>query len=431
MTIQTDSSQRLQADIHDGRDSAGRHASSEVTFLELMVVLARRKRFIAAAAGIGMVAAAIVSLVLPLRYTATTTITTPRESPSLAALLTNNGQLANASLSSLASLSGPGMFLRNPNDLYIGYLQSRPVTDAIINQFDLIKLYKSADRTAARLALLQRTEILSLKSGLIAISVTDGDKTRAAEMANAYVTQLQALTQTIGVSEASQRRLFYENQLKQAKEDVVEAAYAFQQVEQEHGVVQVNAQTIAMIGRLSELRAQITAKEVEVQSLRSYSTARNPQVELAETELESLQQQAADLERRNGSSKPFDIGLGDIPTASLDYLRAEHELQYRQTLFDLLLKLYDSSRLDEAREAVVIQTIEPAVAPERRSSPQRKLIALCGLFAGFFIGCGLSLLAPLQDFVNSNPAAAKKIEDLKKALVIWKKDPRSDQSIET
>jgi uncharacterized protein involved in exopolysaccharide biosynthesis len=425
MTVQNDFSPMPNVEFQDDGDSAGQRSTGGVTFIELMVMLALRKRLIAAATGIGILVAVLVSLLLPIRYTSTTTIMTPREAPSLTALFTSNGQLANANLSSLASLAGPGMLMRNPNDLYIGFLQSRPVVDAIIDQFGLMKLYRSADRTAARATLAKRTEIVSQKSGLLAISVTDSDKKRATAMASAYIAQLRALTQSIALSEASQRRLFYEDQLKRAKDDVVQAEFALQQVEQKSGIVQVNAQTSAIIGGLAGLRAQITAKEVEVQSLRSYSTDRNPQVQLAESELGSLREQMAIMEQRNPSKKPFDIGLGDIPTAGLDYLTAEHELLYRQTLFDLLLKLYDSARLDEAKEAAVIQTVEPAAEPDRKSSPKRKLIALCGLFCGFLVGCAMALLEQLKAHFHSDPASAKQFQALKKALMTWKPEPKS------
>lgn len=417
MIVQNDYSPMPNVESQDDGDSVGQRPTRGVTFIELMVVLARRKRLIAATTGIGILVAAFVSLLLPIRYTSTTTIITPREAPSLTALLTSNGQLANANLSSLASLAGPGILMRNPNDLYIGLLQSRPVVDAIIDQFGLMKLYRSADRTAARATLAKRTEIVSQKSGLLAISVTDRDKKRATAMASAYIAQLRVLTQSIALTEASQRRLFYEDQLRRAKDDVVQAEFALQQVEQKSGIVQVNAQTSAIISGLAGLRAQITAKEVEVQALRSYSTDRNPQVQLAESELGSLREQMAIMEQHNLSKKPFDIGLGDIPTAGLDYLTAEHELLYRQTLFDLLLKLYDSARLDEAKEATVIQTVEPAVEPDRRSSPKRTLIALCGLVFGFLVGCVMALLEQLKAHLTSDPASARQLRALKKALM--------------
>src|SRR6202034_1243746 len=111
------------------------------------------------------------------------------------------------------------------------------------------------------------------------------EKKRAAAMANAYTNELRLLTKTLAVTEASQRRLFYEDQLKQAKDALILAELAFQQVQQEKGLVQLDAQAKTMIESLAALRAQVAAKQVEVQALRSYSTERNPDLELAEREL--------------------------------------------------------------------------------------------------------------------------------------------------
>ena len=116
-----------------------------------------------------------------------------------------------------------GLGLKNPNDIYIGLLNSRPVADAIIHRFGLATLYRAKDMTAARKKLADETVVASEKNGFIAVSVTDKDKSRAAEMANAYTDELRVLTKTLAVTEASQRRLFYEEQLKQAKDALVAA----------------------------------------------------------------------------------------------------------------------------------------------------------------------------------------------------------------
>ena len=220
--------------------------------------------------------------------------------------------------------------------------------------------------TKARKKLAGYTEVTSEKNGFITVSVTDKDKKRVAEMANAYTDQLRILTKTLAVTEASQRRLFYEEQLKQAKEALVAAELAFQQVQQQKGLVQLDAQAKAMIESLSALRAQVAAKQVEVQALRSYSTEQNPDVQLAERELTSLQAEEARLEQSNHAPGIAGLGLGNVPAAGLEYLRAAHELQYQQALYDMLMKQYDAAKLDESKEAAIIQVVEPA----HRAGPQ-------------------------------------------------------------
>ena len=219
----------------------------EVSLIDVLTQLAYRKWLIAKVTGIAVLAGVIISLVLPVRYTATTKIMPPQQTQSAASMMMS--QLTSAGGGSLAALAGGGLGLKNPNDIYVGLLTSRPIADAIIQKFGLMQVYHAKDMTTARKQLAGYTEVTSEKNGFIAISVTDKDKKRVAEMANAYTDQLRILTQTLAVTEASQRRLFYEEQLKQAKEALVAAELAFQQVQQQKGLVQLDAQAKAMIER--------------------------------------------------------------------------------------------------------------------------------------------------------------------------------------
>jgi uncharacterized protein involved in exopolysaccharide biosynthesis len=295
-------------------------------------------------------------------------------------------------------------------------LTSRPIADAIIQMFGLMQVYHAKDMTEARKKLAGYTEVTSEKNGFVAISVTDKDKKRVAEMANSYTDELRILTKSLAVTEASQRRLFYEEQLKQSKDALVAAELAFQQVQQQKGLVQLDAQAKAMIESLAALRAQVAAKQVEVQALRSYSTEQNPDVQLAERELTSLQAEEARLEQSNHSPGIAGLGLGNVPAAGLEYLRAAHELAYRQALFDMLMKQYDAARLDEAKEAAIIQVVEPAIEPDHKSPQRRALIVLLFTFAGFFVGCILALILWWKELAQFDPNAAKRLEELSYAL---------------
>lgn len=361
-----------------------------------------------------MLIGVLLSLLWPVRYTAVTTLMPPQQTPSTASLLMN--QLTASGASPLAALASGGLGLKNPNDLYIGLLNSRPIADAIIHRFGLATLYHAKDLTAARQKLASETAIASQKNGFITVSVTDKDKHRAAAMANAYTEELRVLTKSLAVSEASQRRLFYEEQLKQAKESLVGAEVSFQQVQQNKGLVQLDAQAKAMIEGLALLRAQLAAKEVEVEALRSYSTEHNPDLELAKGELSSLQGEATRLEQRNHASGFADWGLGDVPGAGMEYLRAEHEVKYRQAMFDLLIKQYDAARLDEAKDAAIIQVVEPAIAPDRKSSPKRPLIVLLFTAAGILTAGLFMLLGCWNKAVQSDPGTASQLNELRRAL---------------
>ncbi len=354
--------------LEDAAVSGSIPAYESITLFEVLTMLAQQKLLIAKVTGILMLIGLVLCFALPTRYTASTSIMPPQQTQSGASMIAN--QLTGSGgfgAPTLAAASGFG--LKNPNDLYIGLLKSRPIADAIIGQFDLVKVYGSRDMTAAREKLASFTEISADTGGLITIHVTDRKKQRAAEMANAYTEGLRNLTKNLAVTEASQRRLFYEDQMKQAKESLLAAELAFEQVQQQKGLVQPDEQAKAMIQSLAELRAKVAAKQVDVQSLRMSSTEQNPDVLVAEQQLASLQAEVAHMEQSNNSKGFSDLSLGDVPGAGLEYLRAEHELKYQQALFDLLIKQFDAARLDEAKDAAVIQVVDRR--SHRTESPLR------------------------------------------------------------
>ena len=389
-------------------------AASGSVLIEALTQLAFRKRVIATFAAASILLGGILCVVLPVRFTATTEILPPRQTQSAADLFL--GQIAGTNLGSLAGLAGGGLGLKNPDDLYIGLLRSRPIADAIIQQFGLKNAYHAKDLTYARKKLAECTTIVSEKSNLIAISVIDKDRKRSAEIANAYTEQLRLLTQALAVTEASQRRLFYEQQLKNAKEDLVKAELTFQNVQQKEGLVQPDAQARALIGNLAGLRAEIAAKQVQVRALLSYSTERNPDVQMAENQLSSLQAQMSRIERSGQTSGPADLSMEQVPAAGREYLSAEHELLYRRALFDLLMKQYDAARLDEAKEAAIIQVVSPAITPDRKSAPKRGLLMLFFVTGGFLVGSIAALMCWWRELLRSDPVIVSQMETFRSAL---------------
>jgi tyrosine-protein kinase Etk/Wzc len=386
----------------------------ELGLIEVLTQLAYRKWLIAKVTGVSVLIGLILCFVLPAKYTATIKIMTPQQSSSAATLMS---QFSASGAGSLAILAGGGLnALKDPNSLYIGLLNSRPIADAIIHKFNLNQQYQAKDMTGARRKLAEDTVIVSEKTGLIAVSVTDVDKKRAAAIANEYPDQLRILSKTLTLTEASQRRMYYEEQMNQAKEALLSAEFAFQQVQQKKGLVQPVDQARAVIESIAALHAKIAAKQVEVEALRSYSTERSPELQFAESELSSLQAEASKLEQQSHSSSFGDIGLADVPGAGLEYLRAEHDAKYTQAFFDLLLKQYDAARLDEAKEAAIIQVVEPAIEPDHKSSPKRALILFLFVIGGFLSGSFLGLIWWWKEIAQSNPDNARQFRDLRVAV---------------
>jgi uncharacterized protein involved in exopolysaccharide biosynthesis len=387
----------------------------EISLLDLLIVLAERKRIIFWFTGTFAVLAVIVSFLLPTRYTASVTLLPPQQNSSIGAALAS--QLSGmGGAGGMAALAGGALGLKNPNDTIVGMLKSRTVEDAMIQHFGLMQEYRKKYLSDARETFEKRITVDGTsKDGLIHISVEARDPGRAAELANGYVDQFRIQSQHLAITEASQRRLFFEHELEQAKDNLANAEEALKSTEQTTGLIQVDSQARALIGSATSLSAAIAAKEVEIEGMQTYATGENAQLVLAQRELEGLRSQLAKL---GGSEDSPTGGLivpkGKVPEAGLEYVRKLRDVKYNETLFEILARQFEIAKLDEAKEGALIQVVDPAIAPDRRSFPKRSLIVIGSSIAGLIASICVALAQACIGNLRSNPEANAKLLYLKR-----------------
>ena len=328
--------------------------------------------------------AVAVSLSLPNLYKAETRILPPQEKGgNLAAQLLGQG-------GGLVALTGGVSGVKSQGELYVEIAKSRTVLDRIVDRFDLMKLYKARYREDARRTLLGSVKARDdRKSGIIFLTVEDPDPKRAAEMANAFVEELKSLAGGLALSEAGQRRMFFEDQLRQTKVSLASAEEEVKGFQQRTGMIQVDAQARAIIEGIARLRAGIAVKEVEAKVLRSFATAQNPDLQRVEEEIRGLRIELEKVETSKGRGFDPLMPSGRVPEMGTEYLRKLRQLKYNETIFELLSKQYELAKLDEAKDAIVIQVIDRAVPPERKSGPQRALIVMLSAFIALFLSAGV------------------------------------------
>ena len=385
----------------------------EISLLDLLTVIIRGRRLIFKIVLWVTLAAIIISLLLPSRYTAVTSILPPQQGASAGASLM--AQLG--SLGSVASLAG-GMGLKNPNDLQVAMLKSRTVEDAMLDRFHLIQLYRAKRRSDARKEFESVVDIDSgAKDGLIRISVTDRDPQRATDMANGYVDEFKKWSATLAVTEASQRRLFFEQQLTQSKDNLATAEEELKKTEQKTGLIQLDSQARAVIELVAQLRAQIAAKEVQIQGMRSFATGDNPDLQMAEQELAGLRAQQAKMgANSDGTSTEMLIPKGNMQQAGLEYVRKLRDVKYYETIFNLLARQYEAAKVDEARQGAIVQVVDRAIVPDKHSSPKRTYIVIGAAVFGLILGVIWLFLAEGLNRLSNNPAEQSQLEALKQAF---------------
>jgi uncharacterized protein involved in exopolysaccharide biosynthesis len=235
-----------------------------------------------------------------------------------------------------------------------------------------------------------------LKDGLIRLSVTDREPKRAADMANAWVEEYRAFSSTMALTEASQRRLFYERELAGAREELVHAEEDMKQTQQRTGVIDLEGQGRSMIASAAVVRGQLAAKQVEIRAMRQFAAEGNPDLQRAEQEAAGMEAQLSAMDAANNrQSGDLVVPKGTATQSMLDYGRALREVKYRETLQDLLTRQYEGARVDEARQGSLIQVVEPAAVPDRPDDNFRTWIAIGAILFCFPLGLLAGVLAEL------------------------------------
>lgn len=356
--------------------------------LDLRIVLLAIKdswRLIAAAGTASACLFFAASFLIHNTYRATALILPPEQSGSSLGMLSALSGGASLPSGALASLG-----IKNQIDLYVALMSTPSVEDAVIAQFNLQSLYKCAHLSQARKKFESNLLIKpDEKSGLISISVVDRDPNRAAQMANAIIAAYDALSGHLAITDAARRRAFFERQLGDTKQNLAKAEDNLRDTIKRTGIMEPEGNARAMIGYQEQLRAQITAKNAELQSMRTYLADENPQVQAAQRERNSLESQASALNNSGGDVSNSKSMASD---ASLAYTRALREVRYNEALFELMMKNLELAKLDEAREGNLVQIVEAAQPPDMKYAPHRSIFMTGGALLGLLLSSAWVLI---------------------------------------
>lgn len=373
--------------------------------------------------------AIILTFALPGEYTATVVILPPQGDSWMSARLASELAGVGGAVTGMAG-NLPGTM--STNDMYVSMFKSRSVEDAVIERYRLQSEYRKKCLADVRKVLEERTEIDgSTKDGLIRLHFSDRDPDRATQVANGYLDVFRNLSQRLAITEASQRRVVFENQLEKTKVDLENADEALKRTQLSTGLLEADGQTRAMIESASQLRAQIVSQAVQIETMRSYAGDDNPVLTRAQTELEGFRSRFKKLVAPSGDLLVNDVFVqkGAVPQAGLDIARRVRDVRYYESIFQVLAKQLELAKLDEAREGAFIQVIDPAVRPERKSFPKRSEFTIDGFAVGIALGMVFALLQESLARIHRNPATNRKISLLKMSLWSGSKQKNLDAKV--
>lgn len=385
-------------------------ADDKIDLMDLLLVVAKHNRFIVKLTLGVAVLAVIIALFLPNMYTAKTVVMPPQQGASAASALL--GQLGG--LAGMAGMPGGSLGIKNPSDMYVGMLKSRTVADGLIQRFKLQERYKAKSMTAARVSLEGATAISSAKDGFITIEFSDKDPAMSALVANAYVDELDRLSQTLAMTEAAKRRLFFEKQLKLVQQGLDGAEFAMKSMQEKTGVIQLEGQSKAILEAEAKMRAQIASSEVQLSAMRAFATQQNPEYRRTEQLILGMREQLSKLEHDNPADDDELASKGRIPELAVEYSHKLRDLKYYEKLYEFMTQQIVVAKIDEAKDAAIIQVVDKAIVPEKKSKPKRALIVLLATVLALFVGIALAFVREAMARSKQNPQQVENINLLRR-----------------
>lgn len=389
------------SDLNQTANTPVEAEEDEISLIDLAIALGEEKKTLFAVPAITTTLAIVVSLLMTPIFTAKTVMMPPQQQQSGAAS-------ALASLGALAGLAG-GAGVKSPDEMYVAFMQSEGLQNAVIKRLSLQERYEVKTLVDTRNALKGIVKITpDKKSGLITIEAEDKDPEFAAKLANAHVEELRSLMGRLAVTDAQQRRVFFEQAIAKNQIELADAEANFRAAKEKSGmqVTAVIAETAVKAG--AEMRGQIAAKEVQLAAMSNFATPQNPDVQRLAGELSALRSQLKKLEQGSG---------GDEKSSPMEQLavKSYRDIKAREAMMGVLVAQYESARVDESKEGPLIQQVDVASAPERRSRPKRALMVIMAAFAGLFLGVLIAFVRRALRKASEDPQSASQMAILKAA----------------
>ena len=369
----------------------------EVNFMDLMLVVAKYNRFIIMVT----VLAAVLSIIYVMQatrvYTAKTVILPPQQESSASSAL----------LASIAGgMMGGGSSMAASTNQTLGVMASRTLADAVIQRYNLQSYYKQKSMTQTRSVLWEATKLKGDKAGFITLQFSDTNPRLAATIANAFVEELVKLNYTFALTNASRRRLFLENQVTLVRQKLGSAELEVKQMQEKTGMIALDKQTSLAIQGIANLRAQIVSREAELSAMGAYATERNPSYQQLKEVIAGLRIQLRKLEHTGGYEQgSVMVPTGKLPEKGLQFARAMRGLAEQEAIYAMLIKQLEAARIDEAKDAVLIQVVDRAVEPELPSKPAGLLVLIISTVLGFVFGVIMAFVREASSRRGRDPAS--------------------------
>ena len=392
------------------------------SFYDLLYLLVKERKKIIYITLAFTVFAAGLSLVVPVKYKATATLMPPvNQGVNLMSLALKGSFTSDPEIGGVGFM--PGMV--TPSDVFAYMLKSGTIAGIVIDECGLVEHYKkdkvfAKDPQKAMYNVSKKlTKATAIKVGderFITITVEDKDRNKSAEIANCYGTALDRVYTSLTMNQGRKAREFIEKRLEQEEVLLKKLEDSLNVFQKRFRTVSLNDEMKAVIEMSAALEGKIVGQRIEMEAMKSYGTAENPQIMSLENQISKAEQQLNEL-MKGSKNKNLFVPFASAPDIGMVLGRRMRDVKIHQEVYGLLVQQLEQAKIMEAKDTPKIQFLERAAPPYKKSWPKRSIIVIFGFVLGFIAGVGATII---KHATTSYLTDSKNNEKLSKILSLFK-----------
>jgi len=295
----------------------------------------------------------------------------------------------------------------------LAVLKSRTIRDRVIEDLNLIPILVEETpekRNPKIVANEVLEEIVTIsqdrKTGTISIKVEYRDPEIAKNIAEVLIRELQKILEEKALTVAKVNRIFLEKQLLKTEKELKEALDDLANFQKKAKVIVPQEQVKGAFELYSDLLSKKIELQIELRKLESVLSTSSPRILALKDQLGAIEKQLSKFE--NTESLSVIPSIKAAPELIAEYTQIYVKVRSLQAKYETLLKMYEQAKLEEQKENIYVEVIDPPYVSDIPVKPKKKLIVavagVSGLFLGIFLALFVEWLSEMRKRYKSTEA---------------------------
>jgi len=269
--------------------------------------------------------------------------------------------------------------------------------DDMINKFGLMKAYNVDRLELARKILGKSISVNITEQSAYAITVGAGTPQLAADMCNYLVDKINKAVIDLNVKKSKENNQFLKERYHEIKKNLTNSEDSLKLFQQKSGILEPENQVKASIEEYSTLEAELAKKQIELSVIEKIYGSNSTQAKNAAIGVEEFHKKLNSIKSSQNGNNLL-VSINHLPSEVLKYARLYRDVKINETMLEYIIPLYEQSKFEEVKNIPVLQVIDHAVPPDKKSYPPRTIFTI---LLTFFVLVFVLIIMTLKQYLDN------------------------------